>query len=220
MKLNKILNVIFAIALFAAFIGAVETLYNGAEMLGYTSFYKDNYLVGNKFDYNVTDSYYNFQKPIGIILLIASLIGILGVAAGVVFIAINNKVAKSVSLAVMCVALLTFVASIIVTYCIWLNAYDAEMFTTRVSNFREIKEKIRFPMIISSAVATELTLYSASMALFVQNLVYHFVIVAIAVYELVKYFMGNKKTKTEIATPVETNVTAEQVTQVNNTEEI
>lgn len=215
MKLNKILNVIFAIALFAAFIGAVETLCNGADMISYTTLYK----FDKKYNYEVVESFNDFQKPVGIALLISSLIGLFGVAAGVVFIATKNKVAKSVSLGVMCAALLAFVGCIIATYCIWVKTYDANMYNTYISSsFEEYKEKIRFPMIIGT-VATEFTLYSASMMLFVQNLVCFAVISAISVFEFVKFLLGNKKAKNEIVAPVENSEATEEIPVENNTEE-
>ena len=79
-KLNKqkIIAVVLVIALIAALCGAVSLLYNSIEMLSYTPFEK---YIDPK--YEILSEFYDAQKPLAIISLVAAILAFIGVAAGV-----------------------------------------------------------------------------------------------------------------------------------------
>lgn len=206
MKLNKVLNVVFAIALFAALIGAIGLLYNGIEMLRYTTF-----SYGANEEENVMRT--ALQKPTAIALLIAGLFGILGVAAGVLYLSAKKPIIKVISLAIAVISLVAFVVCLAIVESKWNIRYK--------ESYRDLYDKYKYgpPFYINptSAILTSgFSIYSTAVAALVQSMIYFVVIIAIAVKDFVQDILINKKSKAQAGTAVENSVISED----NSTEAI
>lgn len=175
MKENKVLSVIYGIALFVALIGVVALLYNAIEMLSYTTFY-DN----DRYHYFFTEEYTNFQAPIAIAILVSSIVGIIGVGAGAAYLFVKKPLFKIICLSFIAVSVAAIVAALIVVCCYWNINYKNELQT--------------YPYIIQNT--TQITLfavYSEALASVIENLVCYAVIAAVLVYDFVKCINDKKK---------------------------
>ncbi|MGN1060331.1 MAG: hypothetical protein ACI4QN_01215 [Candidatus Coproplasma sp.] len=117
MKANKVFSVIFAIALFAAFVGMITCLYNAIDMFVYTTFSPEQYYSTNP--YESVNSYNQLQKPLAIILLVASIISLLGViAAGLWLFSKKDKV-KRIAVVISIIVVVAFIAFLISACSVW-----------------------------------------------------------------------------------------------------
>ena len=98
---SKIFTVIYAIVLIAAFIGAVQLLYNAIDMMTYTTFGEYNYG--------------RLQKPLAIISLVAALFSLAGVASGVASLFVKGKTAQTVCHALIIAAAVILLISLTVS---------------------------------------------------------------------------------------------------------
>ncbi len=194
MKDNKVLSAIYGIALFVALIGIVALLYSAIEMLNYTTFYDVEYLEGKYIDI-IQPAYTELQKPIAIALLIASVIGILGVCAGVGYLFVKKPLLKKICLACVVAAVVTVVTVLIVVCSYW-NKFYSKKYKNYNKNPNEIFKN-----------SSDFALYSASLTSVIQNLVCFAVIAAVLVYDFVK---GIKDKRKETATK---EVVVEEITE-------
>lgn len=184
MKQNKVLSVVYGIALFVALLSVVALLYSAIEMLSYTTFYWEG---------SPTIAYTEFQKPIAIALLIASIIGIIGVAAGVAYLFVKKPLLKIICLACIAAAVVVVLAALITTCSCWNKLYSED-------------NHLRNPNQINSSSST-FTMYSAALTSVIQNFVCFAVIAAVLAYDFVK---GVKDKKKEAAAQ---KVAAEEITE-------
>ncbi len=184
MKDNKVLTVIYGIALFAALTGIVSLLYNGIEMLSYTSYYKNDYVNWNTV-YQPTENYIDFQRPIAIAFLVASIFGFFGVCAGVSYLFVKKPLFKIICISCIAVAVVAILAALIVVCSVW-NTY----YTKNCERFNGY-----YPHFISSSseLVAIFAVYSASLSSAIQNFVCFTVILAVIVFEFVKSVKEKKK---------------------------
>lgn len=161
-KLNKqkILAVVLIIALFAALVGTVSLFYNSIDMFTNTTFRIYN---GGKDKYEITSAFNTIQKPYAIISLVAAIVALLGVVAGVASFIVNKPVLKKVSLIISGVTVGAFLVLVITTVCTRYGYSDYKIND--------------LPHLVSNT-STEFVLYSAVMAMLVQQLVYFAVVAA------------------------------------------
>lgn len=186
MKDNKVLSAAYGIALFVALVGVVGLFYNGIEMLCYTTFYSEH----NNSIF-IQEAYTNLQKPIAITVLIAGILGMAGVCAGVLNLFVKKPVSKYICLACIGAAFLDVLASVIAVSAVWKSQYfgagykwtgwGMPYFVGGLSNSE------------NQIFAQAYTIYSASLSSLIQNLVCFAVIVAVPVYEFVRDIIKGKK---------------------------
>lgn len=195
MNNNKVLSVVYGIALFIALISVVGLLYNGIEMLTYTNFYQEK--SGR---YELTDAYKDFQEPTAIALLIASSIGIIGVCAGIAYLFVKKPLLKIIFLTCVAVAVVAAVVAIILISSWWQSYYfeNAPGHEILFPHFLLLANKL-----VSSAFA----MYSTALSSVVQSLVCFMVVAALLVYDFVKGIRDKKK---ETATQ---EVVVEEITE-------
>lgn len=191
MKENKVLSAIYGIVLFVALIGVVALLYNAIEMLNYTTsyIYDSNYYAGKEF----TD----VQKPIAIALLVASIVGILGVAAGVVYLFVQKPLLKIIILSCIAIVIAVIFIAIITVCAKWNSYYSNVEVKLEGSNKVHLIGGTGFNS-QDTKMAGTFAIYSASLTSLIQNLVCFVVIAAALVYDFVKGILNKKKgNKTE-----------------------
>lgn len=195
---HKVLAVVLIIALFAAFVSAIELLYNGIELLQYTTLYSYNkkYILGEGFS--------AIQKPFAIICILAAIVALLGVAAGVASFITKKPAGKIVSMVICLIALTAFLAFIISVVCKWRNYYWEEYNSY-------VQEK--FPDFVPSSQtgATLFALYSTVLTSLIQQLIY-FAIVSAAI--ITSFILGVKSAKA--VQPIEQSAQAEEVNSQEN----
>lgn len=193
MKQNKVLSVVYGIALFVALLSVVALLYSAIETLSYTSFYETVTMT----KYEPTKRYFNFQKPIAVALLVASVFGVVGVAAGVAYLFVKKPLFKIICLACVAVAVVAIMAALIAVCTRWNSCYK-DYWGNSANNY---------PQLISGSLADRFAIYSAALASVIQNFVCFAVIAAALVYDFVK---GVKDKKKEAAAQ---KVAAEEITE-------
>ena len=162
---SKIFTVIYAIVLIAAFIGAVQLLYNAIDMMTYTTFGEYNYG--------------RLQKPRAIISLVAALFSLAGVASGVASLFVKGKTAQTVCHALIIAAAVILLISLTVSSIIWVT-YLKENNSNYVKPPYNILGNKDFP------------LYSAVMAMLVPQFAYFVVLAALHIWDLVKSIKREK----------------------------
>lgn len=189
MKDNKVLSAIYGIALFVALIGVIGLLYNAIEMLTYTSYYGGD---GTNQAYFIEEAFNDFQKPVAVALLVASLIGIIGVGAGVCYLFVKKPLFKIVCLSCVAVTVVCALAVLIATYSIW-NSYYKSLYYGKI--WTELGHNNPRPIYEGNL---EFSIYSTVLSALIQNLVCFVVIAAALVYDFVKGILNKKKdNKTE-----------------------
>ncbi len=169
-KLNKqkIIAVVLVIALIAALCGAVSLLYNSIEMLSYTPFEK---YIDPK--YEILSEFYDAQKPLAIISLVAAILAFIGVAAGVSAFVVKKNKYKAINILICVVAVIAFIVFLILTNQTWLGFYKEE--------YKSSYERGK-PFSVRGTFQSGLfTIYSAVMSALLQQLVYS-VIIAAAIF--------------------------------------
>ncbi|MGN1103759.1 MAG: hypothetical protein ACI4QI_02670 [Candidatus Coproplasma sp.] len=227
MKANKVLSIIFAIALFAAFVGMVTCLYNAIDMLTYTTFIP-NY-NSNVSSLEVNEIYYELQKPLATILLVASIISLVGVVAAGLGLFFKKTVVKAISLIVSVLITLAFIGFMIWAYNVWFSYLkDCKFYSSDWFNIVDAG----IPYFISSykryismsigysyydGQVAQYALYSAVMSALLQQLIYFAVIAGIATYYFVSPIIEAKRNKkAQTAESTETVSPEAENTQVDN----
>ena len=202
MKEHKVLSVIYGIALFAALLGVVGLLYNAIEMLINTTFFEYSYRDG----YTLMEEFHNIQKPIAIAIMIASVIGIVGIGGAVAYLFIKKPPFKLICLSCIAVVILVILATLI-AICVKWNTYYSTANFSRIAG----SDKIHFigNNLDSSAakMAQAYTLYSTALASVIENLVCYTVVAALMVYDFIKNVRCKKKAA------VTEEVKAEEITE-------
>lgn len=174
MKENKVLSVVYGIALFAALMGAIGLLYSSVDLLRYTTYHLD--YDGVHFTKEFTD----FQKPVAISLLVSSIFAIAGVVGGTGYIFSKKRVFKIIFLSCTVVAVIATLATLIAV-CSISNSYIGKNY-----------EKVDGVLLIYNST-TVYALYTTSMSALIQVLVCIFVIFAIVLFDFVKPIIEKRK---------------------------
>jgi len=181
MKENKVLSVVYGIALFAALMGAVGLLYSSVDLLRYTSLY--NYSYNGHAVYSLDEAFTDFQKPVAITLLVSAIFAIAGVVGGTGYIFSKKRVFKIIFLSCTIVAVIATLATLIAVCSIW-NVYISE-------HSRNIDGT--FLLSNGSDKATCYALYTTSMSALIQNLLCFAVISAMIIFDFVKPIIEKRK---------------------------
>lgn len=184
MKENKVLSVIYGVALLVALMSIVGLFYNAIEMLGYTTFYTSSHDV-----YLVSKEFTDFQKPIAITVLVASLIGIIGVASGVSYMFVKKPLLRKIFLTCIGISVITILVALIAVCSIG-NSYMGKQF-----KHDEGVTIISYSISYSQTKIECFALYSTAMSSLIQNLVCFAVILALPVYEFVKPIIEKTRNK-------------------------
>lgn len=215
MKVNKIFNVIFAIALFAAFVGMVTCLYNAIDLFTYTTFSPS--IIDSTGSFEVSEIYCELQKPLAIILLLASIISLVGVVTAGLGLFSQKTRFKKISLIVSGIVVVAFIGFMIGACCVWFSHLKGEEPCYIIANgYYELLSLM--PIYIPTRNVTEYTIYSAVMAALLQQLIYFAVIAGITTYHFVRPIIEAKRNK-KVQTEVESTETASaevENTQVEN----
>lgn len=197
MKENKVLSVIFGIALLAVLISAIGLLFSSVELLGYTALYNQK----SSTYYYTRQEYYDFQKPIAISLFIAAIFAIVGVVGGTGYIFSKKRVFKIIFLSCIVIAVIATLASLISVCSIW-NTYADKNCITEDGVI----------LLTSEIDATCYALYTTTMSSIIQNLVCVVVVSALTVYDFVKPIIENKRSSKS------DNSSAEELRDINVSE--
>ncbi|MGN0805756.1 MAG: hypothetical protein ACI4MC_01850, partial [Candidatus Coproplasma sp.] len=169
MKANKIFNVIFAIALFAAFVGMVTCLYNAIDMFTFTTFSPSiNDSTGS---YEVSKIYCELQKPLATILLLASIISLVGVVSAGLGLFSQNTRFKKISLIVSGIVVVAFIGFMIGASSVWFS-YLKGVDPYYIIGNGDYELLSLMPIYIPTGYLSRYTIYSAVMAALLQQLIY------------------------------------------------
>lgn len=182
MKSNKVLSALYGIALFIALISIVGLLYSSIEMLCYTNFASK--ISGG--GYKLIETYTEFQKPVAITLLVVSVIGIIGLSAGVAYLFVKKPLLKIIFLTLVAAAVVAVIVGIIIICSYWRSYYFDAFY------YENYALENDFPHILNSSSTTSsaFVMYSTALSSTIQNLLCFAVIAALLVYD---FIMDKKK---------------------------
>ncbi len=189
MKANRVIDVIFAFAVFAAFVTCFSLFYSAIEMLNYDTVVK------------VIESYKNIyddmQKPMAILIIIGAVFGVLGSVDAVFAYLVKSKNAKII---LSCIALLVYVAFIVLIVLAVSHWYLFLGEDTKVTSaaYIDFVNGIR-PIRITDGYAPHFTLYSLTMTSLITPLAMFLVIVCILGYTLFRVCLKDKNNNSEVA---------------------
>lgn len=184
MKENKVLSVVYGIALFAALMGAVGLLYSSINLLRYTSFYVIKGYDG-VYSYSLDETFTDFQNPVAITLLVSSIFAIAGVVGGTGYMFSKKRVFKILFLSCIAVAVIATLATLIAVCSIW-NVYMV----------RKNYHKADGVFLINNSNTDSNTiyaLYTTSMSALIQNLLCFAVVSAMIIFDFVKPIIEKRK---------------------------
>lgn len=170
MKENKVLPVVYGIALFIALINVVALFFSSIQMIIYNMHSSYN---------GISTGYSKLQMPIGIVLFLASHFCIVGVGAGVYYLFAKKPLHKKICVILSAVALAVLVLSAIVVITVWYCYY-----------FNEATD-VKFPFEVYGWGS--FSTYSAVLSAVIQLSVCFAVVTAMLFYEYIKEIKDKKK---------------------------
>ncbi len=199
MKTNRVTDVIFALAVFAAFITCFALIYTAVELLNYTTFYEIETIETEELVQEVNlDGYFELQYPVAICILTGGIAGTAGAVSAVIGYSVKNKVAKCVLCGVSFIAFIAFIILFVVTDSIWLGTYGDRLNHERIWYIWLSSGKK--PILLSGTTNQQyFTLYSLAMSSLVAPLAMFFVIVCILGYALFCTFYKKKDKAEQVA---------------------
>lgn len=225
MKANRVFNVIFGIALFAAFVGMVTCLYNAIDMFTYTTF--SPFYNSSTKSLEVSEVYNELQKPLATVLLVASIISLVGVVAAGLGLFCKKTVVKAISLTASVVVALSFIGFMIWAYNVWFSYLkDCEFYSSAWFNIVDVG----IPFFISSfkryssisgyiyydGQVAQYALYSTVMSALLQQLIYFAVVAGTITYYFVRPIIETKRNKKVQAEVESTETVSAEVEENQN----
>ena len=217
MKVNKIFNVIFAIALFAAFVGTITCLYNAIDMFMYTTFSPS--IIDSTGSLEVSVVYNELQKPLATILLLAFMFSLAGVVSAGLGLFSSNTRFKIISLIVCGIVVVAFICFMIGACCVWFSYMQGKTYYIYNGSKDGIYELLNLMPIYINKYVTVYTIYSTVMAALLQQLIYFAVIAGITTYYFVRPIIDakrNKKLQTEVESTETVSAEVENIQVENN----
>ena len=177
MNKNGVLNVIYGIAVFVAFVSAVALLYGAIELLCNTTFYDYSY-DGVQSTYYVEEPFYEVQAPLGSYLLVTAIVAIVGSICSL-FAAFGKMTAvKKVAFCTVCAVVLVAVVFLIAGASVWNTYYQGTLSENGI--YPSGPAHIR-----GGVAASVFAIYSAFMSSMVQLLAVFAVIAGVLIYRAV-----------------------------------
>ena len=189
MKGHKIIDIIFAFAVFAAFITCFALIYSAIELFNYDTVVKVYASYKNIYD--------DIQKPMAIFLITGAVFGVVGSVDALFAYSVKNKNIKIILSGVALAVLVVFIVLISLAVSHWHSflAEDAELTSSAHIDY----VKGLFPIRITDSYAPHFTLYSLTMSSLITPFAMFLVIVCILGYMLFGVCRKEKNDNNEVA---------------------
>lgn len=179
MNKNGVLNVIYGIAVFVAFVSAVALLYGAIELLCNTTFYTEKNISEDYsyvYLYSPGKTFYSFQVPLGWFLLLTAIAAIAGCVCALFAVFGKRTAVKRVSFCMVCAVVVAIIIFLIAGMGVWNTEYQSFWDEDHIYNGG-------YPAIIS--YSSSFVIYSAYMTSMVQLLAVFAVIAGVLIYRAV-----------------------------------
>ena len=179
MNKNGVLNVIYGIAAFIAFVSAVALLYGAIELLCNTTFYNREDIGGDDsyvWQYSPSNTFHSFQAPFGWFLLLTAIAAIAGCVCALFAVFGKRTAVKRVSFCMVCAVVVAIIIFLIAGMGVWNTEYQSFWDEDHIYNGG-------YPAIIS--YSSSFVIYSAYMTSMVQLLAVFAVIAGVLIYRAV-----------------------------------